>query len=200
LLVKLKEFDSQLDKEKSIPKNEFNLIIQLLNILNDTSFYHTSSINNDMLYPLEKIISNWPEDKIFPALDILRVVFLHPEGNERISNIIPFSNTKNIILKLISLTKSSYFNQLLALKTFSNALSKPTSASLVVNNIDEISECVIPLIGSENRLINLSAVSFFMNAIVYLNINSKSLDEDKEKKKYWNHCLELFFRMKKMLK
>lgn len=52
----------------------------LSDTLSKTSFYHSSKITVKELDVLKRLVSEWPKDKIFPVIDLLRLVAMHPDG------------------------------------------------------------------------------------------------------------------------
>lgn len=48
----------------------------------DTAYYHSSTFHPNELRVLTRILDQWPAELVFPALDLLRLVVVHPQGPE----------------------------------------------------------------------------------------------------------------------
>ncbi|CAM9825832.1 unnamed protein product, partial [Heterosigma akashiwo] len=53
--------------------------------LSATSRYHVSTIDEKEIKALNKLLKQWPNDKVFPGIDILRVMLVHPDGSQKLS-------------------------------------------------------------------------------------------------------------------
>ncbi|XP_074299105.1 uncharacterized protein LOC141630133 [Silene latifolia] len=58
----------------------WNLWLSVVKILKDTSHYHSSSFADVDVVLLFKLLNSWPLSMIFPVIDILRMIILHPDG------------------------------------------------------------------------------------------------------------------------
>lgn len=53
---------------------------QIISVVQETQFYHSSSFSISEIRVLKTLILQWPAELIFPALDLLRLVLVHPQG------------------------------------------------------------------------------------------------------------------------
>ncbi|KAL2927495.1 Phospholipase A-2-activating protein [Bienertia sinuspersici] len=135
ILKKLSEFNNSLlsdenQKQLSLTDVETARIGAVIKILKDTSHYHSSSFADVDILLLLKLLNSWPLGMIFPVIDILRMVILHPDGasklfkhinggNDALTEIIKKVTTKpvipgNILTGLRALTnlfKNTCFHQ-----------------------------------------------------------------------------------------
>lgn len=84
ILKKITEFNSALatDVEKSLSLSELELsrLAAIVKVLKDTSHYHCSSFADVDILLLLKLLKSWPIPMLFPVIDILRMIVLHPDG------------------------------------------------------------------------------------------------------------------------
>ncbi|KAJ8506706.1 hypothetical protein OPV22_007592 [Ensete ventricosum] len=84
ILKKISEFNSALatDVEKSLSLSELELsrLAAIAKVLKDTSHYHCSSFADVDILLLLKLLKSWPIPMLFPVIDILRMIVLHPDG------------------------------------------------------------------------------------------------------------------------
>ncbi|KAI5056625.1 hypothetical protein GOP47_0028443 [Adiantum capillus-veneris] len=85
IIKKLETFNSSLAADegtKGLALNEEELknLHATVSILKDETHYHTSNLTDDSLLPLQKLLLAWPSSLLFPVIDILRMVLLHPKG------------------------------------------------------------------------------------------------------------------------
>ncbi|XP_011037580.1 PREDICTED: phospholipase A-2-activating protein-like [Populus euphratica] len=85
ILKKLTEFNNSLlsdsdKKDLSLSVLEISRLSAVVKILKDTSHYHTSKFADADIALLLKLLKSWPLAMIFPVIDILRMLVLHPDG------------------------------------------------------------------------------------------------------------------------
>lgn len=52
----------------------------IANVVQETAFYHSSTFTATELRVLTTLVLQWPAEVVFPALDLLRLVLVHPQG------------------------------------------------------------------------------------------------------------------------
>ncbi|KAH8479636.1 hypothetical protein H0E87_031271, partial [Populus deltoides] len=67
-------------KDLSLSELEISRLGAVIKILKDTSHYHTSRFADADIALLLKLLKSWPLAMIFPVIDILRMLVLHPDG------------------------------------------------------------------------------------------------------------------------
>ncbi|KAL6494769.1 hypothetical protein OROGR_031569 [Orobanche gracilis] len=107
ILKKISEFNNALlsDPEKShLSLNEGDLarLSAIVNILKDTSHYHNSTFSDVDIALLLKLLCAWPVAMLFPVVDVVRMVVLHPDGTVKLLQHVKAENDlKYIIVELI---------------------------------------------------------------------------------------------------
>ena len=54
---------------------------EMCSILEKTNFYHSSTLTVNQRKVVIKMVLHWPEEVVFPALDLMRIMVLHPTGS-----------------------------------------------------------------------------------------------------------------------
>ncbi|CCI49526.1 unnamed protein product [Albugo candida] len=80
LMATLSQFNQQIALEHQVSDKGLICIEELVLIIKQTAFYHASSFSQEQLQILRKIISTWPIAQVYPALDLARLVLIHPQG------------------------------------------------------------------------------------------------------------------------
>jgi len=93
-----------------------------------------------MIFGLQKMITSWAEDHVYPALDLLRISLTHPEGNKSLSNYGTFANAPGVFHKVASFLLGRYSSQIISLKYFTNGLAYQGSRECVGFIIDDVIE------------------------------------------------------------
>ncbi|KAK9136402.1 hypothetical protein Syun_015732 [Stephania yunnanensis] len=85
ILRKIAEFNNSLQSnlkqaQLSLTEIEIARMEAVFKILKDTSHYHSSKFADVDVALLLKPLKSWPIEMIFPVIDILRMMVLHPDG------------------------------------------------------------------------------------------------------------------------
>ncbi|KAF8405163.1 hypothetical protein HHK36_010062 [Tetracentron sinense] len=85
ILKKIGEFNNALlagpeQKNLSLTELELSRLVAVVKILKDTSHYHCSKFADIDIALLLKVLKSWPLAMMFPVIDILRMIILHPDG------------------------------------------------------------------------------------------------------------------------
>jgi phospholipase A-2-activating protein len=88
LVNKVMEFNDSLSEASlKLSPLELESLDELVRLVGETSYYHSSVIAPSHLTGLVKMVQSWDEDKLlFPAFDLLRMVCLHPSGASTLSS------------------------------------------------------------------------------------------------------------------
>eukprot|EP00899_Mesostigma_viride_P019018 jgi/Mesvir1/27117/Mv20795-RA.2 len=95
ILAKLKEFSCQLATQGSSSSSlappvlsdaDLAALSSMAATLKNTSRYHASRLTDPELSLLANLLLHWPPALVFPVLDLLRMVVLHPHGAEQLAS------------------------------------------------------------------------------------------------------------------
>ncbi|KAK9108785.1 hypothetical protein Sjap_016845 [Stephania japonica] len=85
ILRKVAEFNNSLlsnlkQAHLALTEIELERMKAVVKILKDTSHYHSSKFSDADMVLLLKPLKSWPIEMIFPVIDVLRMMVLHPDG------------------------------------------------------------------------------------------------------------------------
>ncbi|GAB4853932.1 hypothetical protein Ancab_018141 [Ancistrocladus abbreviatus] len=104
ILKKISEFNSTLlsDQDKkhlSITELEISRLGAVVQVLKDTSHYHSTSFADADIDLLLKLLNFWPAAMIFPVIDMLRMIVLHPDGAKQLLKHIDRNDALTVMIK-----------------------------------------------------------------------------------------------------
>jgi phospholipase A-2-activating protein len=120
-----------------LSEREIDQLQNIVGTLEKTSYYHVTTFSDSDIQLLSKL-TKYPDKYIFPAMDIIRMLVLHPDGAKHI-------NRRNDIIKLaLDLARRSdvQANQILSLRFIANALKWEYLENVILSKLDEVSMLV----------------------------------------------------------
>jgi len=117
ILDKIRQFNSQLianNNSVALTDKDLSVIEELTKKIQQKSRYHTLNYENFEYELLDKIILSWPKDNLFPFLDLIRLMVLHPNGARR------YTESNNLNTVLSNSFEGSDANVLLLYRTVCN--------------------------------------------------------------------------------
>ncbi|XP_026990269.2 phospholipase A-2-activating protein [Tachysurus fulvidraco] len=106
--------------------------------------------------------SHWPEDIVFPVLDILRMAVRHPEINAQMCGGTEGESLCNHLLGLMS-PQGRAPNQMLALRTFCNCFSGSRGRSLLLSQREAVLSQAVELRTVCNKNIHVALATLLLN-------------------------------------
>uniref|UniRef100_A0AAR2LAW2 Phospholipase A2-activating protein n=1 Tax=Pygocentrus nattereri TaxID=42514 RepID=A0AAR2LAW2_PYGNA len=106
--------------------------------------------------------SHWPEDIVFPVLDILRLAVRHPEINAQLCGGTDGASLCNHLLGLMS-PQGRPANQMLALRTFCNCFSGSHGRSLLLGQREAVLSRAADLRSVCNRNLHIALATLVLN-------------------------------------
>lgn len=109
----------------------------------DTQYYHSSTFARAELDVLSRVLRQWPAEHVFPALDLLRLVLVHPRGPEMLGDTAVNQLAAEILS--IGLRSSSgaeevpIATRMLALRVLANMFLQDNARAAVLAHKDEVS-------------------------------------------------------------
>ncbi|KAK7257922.1 hypothetical protein RIF29_32249 [Crotalaria pallida] len=177
ILKKITEFNNALlsDQEKqnlSLTELDVSRLGAIVKILKDTSHYHASKFADSDIALLLKLLQSWPIGMIFPVIDILRMVVLHPDGATKLE-------AKNDILmgviKKVTANPTIPANLLTSIRTLTNLFKNSRYYNWLQKHCSEILDAFSSCSSSPNKNLQLSYSTLILNYAVLL-IESKDLE------------------------
>ncbi|XP_057899835.1 phospholipase A-2-activating protein [Melospiza georgiana] len=163
ILGKLKELNGSAAEEHKLTEDDLIILEKLLSATCNTS---TETPTAQQLQTLWRAI-NWPEDIVFPALDILRLSVRHPTVNENFCSEKEHVQFIILLLKFLN-PKGKQANQLLALRALCNCFVSHAGQKLMMEQRDEIMTQAIETKSGNNKNIHIALATLTLNYAVCL--------------------------------
>ncbi|XP_067409268.1 phospholipase A-2-activating protein isoform X2 [Emydura macquarii macquarii] len=163
ILGKLKELNGSAPEEQKLTEDDLILLEKILFVTCNTS---AETPTAQQLQTLWKAI-NWPEDIVFPALDILRLSIRHPSVNENFCSEKDSIQFSSHLLKFLR-PYGKQANQLLALRTLCNCFVSQAGQRLMMSQRDTIMSHAIELKLGGNKNIHIALATLTLNYAVWL--------------------------------
>ncbi|XP_065856759.1 uncharacterized protein [Euphorbia lathyris] len=174
ILKKLTEFNAALlsdpdQKSLALSEPDISKVGGVIKILKDTSHYHTSIFTDTDIHLLVMLLKSWPVAMIFPAIDILRMISLHPHGA---SVLVKHLEDENDILvemiKRITTNSSLPSNLLTSIRLLTNLFKNQCFHSWLLRHRSEILDVFSSCYSSPNKILQLSYSTMILNYAVLL--------------------------------
>nr|KAF6486541.1 phospholipase A2 activating protein [Rousettus aegyptiacus] len=158
ILGKLKELNGTAPEEKKLTEDDLILLEKILSLICNCSSEKPTAQQLQILW---KAI-NWPEDIVFPALDILRLSIKHPSVNENFCNEKEGTQFSSHLISLLN-PKGKPANQLLALRTFCNCFAGQAGQRLMMSQRESLMSHAIELKSGSNKNIHIALATLTLN-------------------------------------
>ncbi|KAF4794826.1 Phospholipase A-2-activating protein [Turdus rufiventris] len=158
ILGKLKELNGSAAEEHKLTEDDLIILEKLLSATCNTS---AETPTAQQLQTLWRAI-NWPEDIVFPALDILRLSVRHPTVNENFCSEKEHVQFIILLLKFLN-PKGKQANQLLALRALCNCFVSHAGQKLMMEQRDEIMTQAIETKSGNNKNIHIALATLTLN-------------------------------------
>ncbi|CAH2293817.1 phospholipase A-2-activating [Pelobates cultripes] len=163
ILGKLKELNDSAPEEQRMPEEDLMRIEKLLHVVVNSSGEVATAQQLDTLWR----VVNWPEEIVFPALDVLRLCIKNPMVNEMFCNDKEGSQFSSYLLKLMH-PGGRQANQLLALRTLCNCFSYDPGTKLMMSQRDTLITKAIELKSVNNKNIHTALATLILNYAICL--------------------------------
>lgn len=172
IMRKLDTFNSSLtadEGKRSLALNEEELrkLHATMSVLKDESHYHSSTLTDDNLTHLKKLLLTWPASLLFPAFDILRIALLHPQGANLFAQ---YAEKGRDILKecLQRASEPPDANQLMGIRAAVNCFRHSVLRKWVLSNRSEILDLFSDCQSCANKNIRTAYSTLLLNYSVLL--------------------------------
>lgn len=172
IIKKLESFNSSLETEEkrelALSDVELSRLRAVMSTLKDVSDYTTSSITDDDILPLKKLLALWPASMLFPGLDMLRIILLHPQGASLFAQYADAG--QDVLMQSLHRAAGSTLdaNQLMGIRISVNCFRHVVLRKWIAYNRSEIldmfSECHL----SSNKNVRLAYSTLLLNYCVLL--------------------------------
>ncbi|KAG6761490.1 hypothetical protein POTOM_034714 [Populus tomentosa] len=181
ILKKITEFHNSLlsdpvKKDLSLSELEISRLGAVIKILKDTSHYHTSRFADADIALLLKLLKSWPLAMIFPVIDILRMLVLHPDGAIVLLKHVEDEN--DILMEMIKRVATNPPlppNLLTGIRAVTNLFKNLPYHTWLQKHQSEILDAFSSCCSSSNKNLQLSYATMILNYAVLL-IEKKDLE------------------------
>ncbi|KAH8498353.1 hypothetical protein H0E87_017317 [Populus deltoides] len=181
ILKKITEFHNSLlsdpvKKDLSLSELEISRLGAVIKILKDTSHYHTSRFADADIALLLKLLKSWPLAMIFPVIDILRMLVLHPDGATVLLKHVEDEN--DILMEMIKRVTTNPPlppNLLTGIRAVTNLFKNLPYHTWLQKHQSEILDVFSSCYSSPNKNLQLSYATMILNYAVLL-IEKKDLE------------------------
>ncbi|KAH9074406.1 hypothetical protein Ae201684P_022214 [Aphanomyces euteiches] len=157
----LVQFNADLESPARLTDSELELAATLIQTLLQTSFYHSSSIPRTQAQVVLKILDRWPLAKVFPGLDLCRLLLVHPLGGELLSGSPIVATVLRLGFSDKTVTDATRF---LAIRVLCNMFLHPSTRSSVVAATNAVLETIAPWTNSNaSKPLAISIASLLLN-------------------------------------
>lgn len=172
ILKKISEFSNTLRSDPnqqslSLSEDETSRLGAVAKVLKDTSHYHTSRFSDDDLRLLLKLLNSWPVSMMFPVIDILRMVVLHPDGSAVLKRV---NDENDIFTELIRKVTSSPLapNLLTSIRVVVNLFKNSDYHFWLQKHRVEVFDAFASCYSSPNKNVQVSYSTLVLNYAVLL--------------------------------
>ncbi|XP_041998802.1 phospholipase A-2-activating protein-like [Salvia splendens] len=174
ILKKISEFNSSLlsDPEKkhlSLSDSDMSRFNAIVKILKDTSHYHSSRFADVDVALMLKVLKTWPVALLFPVIDVVRMIVLHPDGAAKLMQHV--KDQDDIVIEVIKKVTASPplpANLLTCLRAVTNLFKNTCYHEWLLNNRAEVLDALSCCCSSSNKNVQLSYATLILNYAVLL--------------------------------
>ncbi|WCJ33852.1 transducin family protein / WD-40 repeat family protein [Euphorbia peplus] len=174
ILKKLTEFNVALlsdpdQKSLALSESDVSKVGAVIKILKDTSHYHVTKFTDTDIHVLVTLLKSWPVAMIFPAIDILRMIVLHPHGaSVLVKHLEDESDTLVELIKKITTNSPLPSNLLTSIRLVTNLFKNSCFHSWLLRHRSEIIDVFSSCYSSPNKNLQLSYSTMILNYAVLL--------------------------------
>ncbi|KAK3021794.1 hypothetical protein RJ639_045116 [Escallonia herrerae] len=173
ILKKISEFNNTLltDPEKSnlsLTEVDISRLVAIAKILKDTSHYHSSKFSDVDIALLLKLLKLWPLEMIFPVIDLLRMIVLHPDGATILLNHVYERN--DILMELIQKATANPLpaNILTSIRAVTNLFRNLSYYPWLQKHRGQILDAFSSFYSSSNKNVQVAYSTLILNYAVLL--------------------------------
>ncbi|KAL9174046.1 hypothetical protein ABFS82_02G026600 [Erythranthe guttata] len=175
ILKKISEFNNglQSDPEKqhlSLNEGDMSRWGAIVKILKDTSHYHSSGFSNIDVAMVLKLLKTWPVELLFPVVDVMRMIVLHPDGAATLLQYFKDEDAGIVIELIKKITASSPLpaNLLTSLRAVTNMFKNGYFNEWLLLHRSEILDAFSSCGSSPNKNVQMAYATLILNYAVLL--------------------------------
>jgi len=182
MVTKIREFNGSV--ENSLSSSEVTDVLDsLCSTLTATSRYHASTISDNELNVVKKMVNDWSLLHAFPALDLARLLVIHPDASKCTRkqlwvDIIDAALDKCNALKASNIEgMPAIAIPMLSMRLFANCFRGGNGASsAVISRVSKILKCLESFLSSKNKNMRLAISTVLLNIASHFHNNGSFQD------------------------
>ncbi|PRP80399.1 phospholipase A-2-activating protein [Planoprotostelium fungivorum] len=160
-LIELNNKYNGTQDNRSLSESEKKILKEISTVLKNTSQYHVSKITRTQVNVFSKMLLWQPEDR-FPALDLLRLLILHPDASQL------FAEQGHLdLLSLLHQKELPWQSHTMVLRFVCNSFKFTSLRQSVTSQLDSILVAIDSLKSHEKEQVRLPAVTVLFNFSIY---------------------------------
>ncbi|GMJ06806.1 hypothetical protein like AT3G18860 [Hibiscus trionum] len=173
ILKKISEFNSTLladlgKKDLSLTEAEISRLGAIVKILKDTSHYHSSTFADVDIALLLKLLKSWPLAMIFPVIDILRMIVLHPDGATVLLRHVEVNDVVMEMITKVTTEPVVAANLLTSIRAVTNFFKNSSYYGWLQKHRSDILDAFSSCLASPNKNLQLAYSTLILNYAVLL--------------------------------
>ncbi|KAK9001372.1 hypothetical protein V6N11_083157 [Hibiscus sabdariffa] len=173
ILKKISEFNSTLladlgKKDLSLTEPEISRLGAIVKILKDTSHYHSSTFADVDIALLLKMLKSWPLAMIFPVIDIVRMIVLHPDGATVLLRHVEVNDVVMEMITKVTTEPAIPANLLTSIRAVTNFFKNSSYYGWLQKHRSDILDAFSSCLASPNKNLQLAYSTLILNYSVLL--------------------------------
>ncbi|PIN02311.1 hypothetical protein CDL12_25172 [Handroanthus impetiginosus] len=173
ILKKISEFNNGLlsDQEKqylSLNESDISRFGAIVKVLKDTSHYHSSRFDDVDVELMLKLLKTWPVTMLFPVVDLMRMIVLHPDGAGKLLQHVKDEDIVIELIKKVTASPPLPANLLTSLRAVTNLFKSSIYNEWLLIHRAEILDAYSSCCSSSNKNVQLSYATLLLNYAVLL--------------------------------
>ena len=175
VISKIREFNDAVTSNNKLSPNEANDVLDsLCTTLSVTNRYHSSTISDIELATIQKMITSWDAKQSFPALDLARMVVLHPDAASPKRK----GYWEEILIGAMDAClglEAEVAVPMLTMRLIANSYKGGSGAAgAAASLVDRILDCANACAPSDNKNVRLSVATAILNTSSYMSSSPPS--------------------------
>ncbi|TMW57534.1 hypothetical protein Poli38472_003459 [Pythium oligandrum] len=164
LMSTVRQFNDQVPETDKLSEQELNELDQIAKTVQDTQFYHSSTFTVRQVEALKSVTARWATDHVFPVLDLLRLVLVHPQGPPALGNVaLEKIVTRALHLGVDPSTSVPNATRMLSLRVLANLFYHKEGRAAILSKKDEILSHIMTFSIYYQKTIALSLATLVLN-------------------------------------
>ncbi|GLD96122.1 hypothetical protein PINS_up004799 [Pythium insidiosum] len=166
LMTTVRQFNAQVADDVRLNESELDALERTAKTVQETAFYHSSSFSATETGVLRAAVARWPATHVFPLLDLLRLVVVHPQGPTALG---ASSTLEGLVTRCLSLaadastTDVPMATRMLALRVVANMFFQEAARRSIVAKKDELLVQLRAFLPHRQKTVALSLATLLLN-------------------------------------